>query len=234
MSALRWAGHLLGSVPPGDPLGPVQQDPDQVRDAACRLVEPDRVCHPPDPPDLHPPAGLGLIGTVLQWLVWVVFIALVVVLLVLLVRAAMGMSGRGSGRRRRRRRLDEPDVELLGTVQIDTSREPSDWRREADEHRRAGRAREAIRCRYRALVGDLARLDLIDEIPGRTTGEERAQLVVVAPIASAPFDAVAELFDDTWYGLRHATDADVADIERLEDQVLQRVPGRAARQVVDA
>jgi len=32
---------------------------------------------------------------------------------------------------------------------------------------------------------------LIDEIPGRTTGEERAQLLRVAPAAAPPFDRAA-------------------------------------------
>jgi hypothetical protein len=211
----------IATAPPDDPFGTVDQDPDEIRDEACRLVASDRVCSPPKPPkSFDPPAGLGWIGTVLQWLVWIVFFALVVALVVLLVRAAMGLGGRGR-RRRRRRTDDEPEAEMLGGVRIDTSREPADWRRDADAHRAAGRFRDAVRCRYRALVGDLARAALIDEIPGRTTGEERVQLADVAPPASEPFDRVAGLFDDTWYGDRTATDADVAEVERLEHEVLQ-------------
>ena len=45
----------------------------------------------------------------------------------------------------------------------------------------ARRFRDAIRCRYRALVGDLARRGMIDEIPGRTSGEERVQMAAAAP-----------------------------------------------------
>jgi hypothetical protein len=61
---------------------------------------------------------------------------------------------------------------------------------------------------------------LIDEIPGRTTGEERAQLRGVLPVAGAPFDAAADLFDDAWYG--HAeVDADDDDrFQALERDVL--------------
>lgn len=225
-TALRVTARVTGSVagaPPGDPLGPVDQDPDQIRDEACRLVAADRVCSPPKPPkDLDPPSSLGWIGSVLQALVWIVFIALVVALVVLLVRAAMGLGGRGR-RRRRTRIVDEPEVEVLGGVRIDTSREPADWRRDADAHRAAGRFRDALRCRYRALVGDLARAGLIDEIPGRTTGEERVQLAEVAAVAAPPFDRVAELFDSTWYGDRPASDGDVAEVEQLERQVLQLV-----------
>ena len=82
-----------------------------------------------------------------------------------------------------------------------------------DEHRRAGRYRDALRCRYRALVGDLARRGLIDEIPGRTTGEERTQLHRVQPDAGTPFASAADLFDGAWYG-HVAVDAD--DDERFQ------------------
>jgi hypothetical protein len=85
-------------------------------------------------------------------------------------------------------------------VVIDRSREPSDWRTEADEHARHGRFRDALRCRYRALVGDLARRGLLDEIPGRTTGEERGQLRTTAPVAAPEFTDATDLFDRAWYG----------------------------------
>jgi hypothetical protein len=85
-------------------------------------------------------------------------------------------------------------------VVIDRSREPSDWRLEAEEHARHGRFRDALRCRYRALVGDLARRGLLDEIPGRTTGEERGQLRATAPVAASEFTDATDLFDRAWYG----------------------------------
>ena len=41
-----WAGRLLLAAP--DPLPPVDQDPDDVQDAACRIVERSpEVCRPP-------------------------------------------------------------------------------------------------------------------------------------------------------------------------------------------
>ncbi len=218
LAALVDVVHAVGA-PPDDPLGPVEQDPDQIRESACRLVAADRVCSPPKPRSVDPPSGLGWIGSLVEAVVWIVFVALVVVLVVLLVRAAMGLGGLGR-RRRRPRDVADPEAEPLGAVRIDTSREPAEWRCEADAHRTAGRFRDAVRCRYRALVGDLARAGLIDEIPGRTSGEERVQLREVVPSAGPPFDRVAWLFDDTWYGDRDATDDDVAEVERLEQDVL--------------
>jgi len=125
---------------------------------------------------------------------------------------ATGWSGKS-----RKRTTDEgdedEDVVERDIVAVDRSREPVNWRKEADEHRREGRFRDALRCRYRALVGDLARRGLIDEIPGRTTGEERAQLRRVTPLAAKPFNAAADMFDGAWYGHR---DVDAGDDDRFQ------------------
>ena len=110
---------------------------------------------------------------------------------------------------------------------VDRSREPVNWRAEAEAHRAAGRFRDALRCRYRALVGDLARRGLIDEIPGRTTGEERAQLRVVLPDSSPPFEEAADLFDEAWYGLVPVGAGDDDRFQHLEQDVLTRARGRA-------
>jgi len=142
-----------------------------------------------------------------------VFIALIMVLLVFLIRAFLNRSG-GAGAKRRSAATDDLDEIEQDAVAIDRSREPRTWREEADEHRRAGRYRDAMRCRYRALVGDLARRGLIDEIPGRTTGEERTQLGNVQPDAGSPFTSAADLFDGAWYG--HVA-VDANDDERFQE-----------------
>lgn len=197
----RWTPWLV-SVPPPDPLGPVQQDPDSVRDAACRLVESSEVCAPAPPATIVESAGAssgggGLFGMLL----WLLLIAAVLGVVYLGVRYFLE-------RERSARRsgddgpddIDPHDDALIGTVSIDRARDPRDWRDEAAQHRAAGRIRDALRCRYRALVGDLARRGLLDEIPGRTTGEERGQLRASAPAAVSSFGEGADLFDAAWYG----------------------------------
>jgi hypothetical protein len=228
------AAGMRRLVNPDDPLGPVDQDPDEIRRAACELVAPDNVCRPPDaaPPDVGNPStdGAGGLAAVFEIVVWLLFFALVALLVVIVVRAVM--SGRIGTRRRRKppASADEDDeVEVLAQVAVDRSREPADWRRHAEEHRRAGRHREAIRCRYRALVGDLARRGLIDEIPGRTSGEERSQMAVVAPAGSSAFSAAAEIFDNAWFGDVPVTEADVQQIEALEADVLAVAGGSRHR-----
>jgi hypothetical protein len=98
--------------------------------------------------------------------------------------------------------LVDPDEDLdeaVGERIIDEQRPPERWRRSAEEHRAAGRFRDSVRCEYRALVGDLARAGAVDEIPGRTSGEERAQLAALAPAVSQNFDDAADIFDEAWF-----------------------------------
>ncbi|MEQ1872908.1 MAG: DUF4129 domain-containing protein [Ilumatobacteraceae bacterium] len=223
---MRIAVSLVGWLIEGsDPFEPIEQDPDAVREEACRLVSRDTsVCAPPD--TRPPPTESGGAGFNLDWLaalIWLLFIVALIALLVFLVRFFIDRSGR----RRKKRKPDSDDADDIDQVEqaavaIDRSREPTNWRAEADEHRRAGRYREALRCRYRALVGDLARRGLIDEIPGRTTGEERSQLRQVQPTAGSPFTSAADLFDDAWYG-HHAVDAeDDERFQSLERDVLAK------------
>lgn len=208
-------GLVNGVINGSDPFEPIEQDPDTVREEACRLVSRDSsVCAPPD--TRPPPTGSGGGGFNLDWLaalIWLVLIVAVIALLAYLVRFFIDRSGRGRKKKQESDETDDLDHVEQAAVAIDRSREPTNWRAEADEHRRAGRYREALRCRYRALVGDLARRGLIDEIPGRTTGEERSQLRQVQPTAGNPFTSAADLFDDAWYG-HHTVDAD--DDERFQ------------------
>ena len=154
-----------------------------MRTQACKLVANDSTCstttvvRTDSGTSAAGAAGLDLVTMAL----WIALIAGLVVLLVVVGRALATRSAKVDDDVEE---LDDPGVEEVGGVVVDRRREPSNWRAEADAHRRAGRFRDALRCRYRALVGDLARRGLIDEIPGRTTGEERAQLHDVAPRAA--------------------------------------------------
>jgi hypothetical protein len=217
-----FVGRLLAAAPPTTTpggLGPVDQDPQHVREQACRIVTSnDKVCVPAT--TTPPKTGDGS-SFDLSWLgalLWLLLIVGLVVLLVVIVRA---FASRGWKRRQKDDDVeDELDEVELSAVAIDRSREPVNWRAEAEAHRRAGRFRDALRCRYRALVGDLARKGLIDEIPGRTTGEERAQLREIRPLASPPFDAAADLFDDAWYGDVPVAASDDDRFQTLERDVL--------------
>ena len=104
-------------------------------------------------------------------------------------------------------------VRLGRTVQADTRiagitlegvhrRSPAEWRAEAEEHEAAGRWKEALRSRYRALVGDLVAEGLLDDIAGRTTGELRRDLAERDPGRREAFDQATLLFELAWYADR--------------------------------
>lgn len=218
---VSWSVRVVGAAP-DDPFGPVDHDPDRIRENACRLLSPDLVCAPPSSTPRRPP-NLGWLDVVFRALVLVAIVALAVGLVYLIVRVLMSHSPRRPRRRRRRQAAiqgdDDTEREIGPVRSNDPRRHPREWRAEADEHRRAGRYRDALRCRYRALVGDLARAGVIDEIPGRTTGEERAQMGATVA-AAAPFRRAADLFDDAWFGDAVVDDADVQAMEVLEHEVI--------------
>ena len=102
-------------------------------------------------------------------------------------------------------------------------RTAADWRAEAESHEAAGRWRPALRCRYRALVADLAARGLVEEVPGRTTGEYRRQVDVAVPDVAPAFDGATTLFEGAWYGGRETGAGDAARFRELEARVLEGV-----------
>jgi hypothetical protein len=100
-------------------------------------------------------------------------------------------------------------------------RAPADWRAEAEAHEKAGEWRQALRCRYRALVADLAGRGILEEVPGRTAGEYRIELGQTLPAAAPAFRGATELFEGAWYGRRPTAAPDSARFRQLADQVLE-------------
>lgn len=187
------------------PFGPSDVDPDDIRDVACEATASAQTCNPPPPdpvqprdiPDIgDPPSGLGLIG---QLLVVVLVAALVLMIVWLVMRWRDGQVVDADGDDGDDLDRDEEVDEEIGARVIDVETPPERWRRHAAEHRAAGRYREAIRCQYRALVGDLARAGYVDEIPGRTSGEERSQVADIAPGLADAFATAADAFDVAWF-----------------------------------
>ena len=110
---------------------------------------------------------------------------------------------------------------LAVTIAGNRSRPAAAWRAEAEDHERAGEWRHALRCRYRALVADLAGRGVLDEIPGRTAGEYRSELAVAVPAAGPPFAGATELFERAWYGGRPTGAGDADRFRHLEAEVLE-------------
>jgi hypothetical protein len=100
-------------------------------------------------------------------------------------------------------------------------RTPADWLAEVARCEAVGDWRGALRSRYRGLVAELARRGLLEEIPGRTTGEYRRAVDANLPNRSDDFGDATELFEHAWYG-DEPTDAPAsARFRALAERVLE-------------
>jgi hypothetical protein len=108
----------------------------------------------------------------------------------------------------------------VGVVPVTAHRPSVEWRREAEEHEARGEWRQAMRCRYRALVSDLVARRVLRDVPGRTAGEYRAELAEAAPAVAGDFSGATELFELAWYGQRSTGPDESARFQQLADRVL--------------
>jgi hypothetical protein len=135
--------------------------------------------------------GAGGRGSIIGTMV---LIAVAVVLVVLVVRFTRSVRG-------------VPAVRVAVDEHI--GRSPRQWLEEAEGHEAAGRWRDAIRCRYRATLAEMASGGLVEEVAGRTSGEYRATVEQDVPAAAQPFAEVTDAFEQAWYGHGETTKRDV-------------------------
>lgn len=153
--------------------------------------------------------GPGFLGN----LVSLAIIIGIAVVLVLLVRALLG-------RTRLPKQTDDDEL----TIELEEGRDATDWRRDAERFESAGQWREAMRARYRELVRSLIDDGVLDDLPGRTTGEYRGEFVQARAGQADSFIELTELFEAVWYG---GIDTDAADNQRyrqLADAARRREP----------
>lgn len=139
---------------------------------------------------------------------WVIAVVVAIVVAYLLVRFVLALRA-DPGRR-------EADM-------ADPRRPPEDWEAEAARFEAAGDWRQALRCRYRATVAQLARRGLVEEVPGRTAGEYRVEVAQNLPSAARPFGLATLMFEDAWYGGRAVGEAQHAQFRALASEVNQTV-----------
>jgi hypothetical protein len=148
--------------------------------------------------------GVGGSASILAWLILAVAVAIVAFLV---IRFAKGVT---------------PDAARRAGPAMARPRTADDWRAEAVDHEEQGQWRAGLRCRYRALVADLAQRGLVDEVPGRTTGEYRAEVDENVPKVAPEFGSATELFEAAWYGNRPTGEEESARFRQLADRVLVR------------
>jgi hypothetical protein len=211
--ALGLAAGSAAAAGPGDLPAP-QEGPDAARRRAEDiLARPEFV---PEPKSLverlldeigelieKVVGGIGAGNEILAWVV---------------VAALCGLLGFGLWRAVRALQTDPGS---RGGVEVDGRVRPAaDWRAEAAAHEAAGRWRDALRCTWRATVAELAARGLVEEVPGRTTGEYRAGVARSLPGAADAFTRATRLFEDAWYAAVEVGPADATRVRELGDQVL--------------
>ena len=130
---------------------------------------------------------------------------------------------------RRVRRDRSIELALSGAI----GRSPAEWEAEASAHERAGRWREALRCRYRLVIARLAERGLVEELPGRTTGEYLKEATAGDPAVSPDLRAITTAFERVWYGNRPVGESDLVSV-RAAGERLAAGAGRSGRELVGA
>ncbi len=153
------------------------------------------------------PFGLGA-GGVPVWVGWLVLVALAALVGVLIYRSRAGW--------RRDRVAGERGH---GRVVVSAGDDRVDWAAEADRCESLGLWREALRARYRVLVGDLAQRGVIGDLVGRTAGELVADVRTTAPGVAPAFAAATDEFEAAWYGGAPVGPAGRDRFVRLADDV---------------
>jgi hypothetical protein len=205
-------------------LPPSSHDPAEVRDLADRILAASRYDRPPESlPEriqgwfadriadaLSTLVGTGA-GTLLAWIV---------------VLGAIGAVGFLIARHGGTVRVDRPAAGEPSAM-VELSRSPREWRRDADALEAQGRWREALRCRYRALVGELVRRGAIPDQVGRTAGEYVRDVASSRPDAAPAMAAATELFEAAWYGDAPTGAVELARFRDLDAAVLASPRPRA-------
>jgi hypothetical protein len=137
---------------------------------------------------LHFSPGVGgqftAMSQLVSWLIVIGAVAALVAVLVLVIR-----------RWTPRARSDDDELE----VEILDERTTAQWRADARRLEEEGRWKDALRARYRELVGELIDRSILDPRPGRTTGEFRDDVASAAPQVAESFDEASWLFEFAWY-----------------------------------
>ncbi|MEX2293672.1 MAG: DUF4129 domain-containing protein [Acidimicrobiales bacterium] len=198
-------------------LPPSVHDPQKVRDLAEQILGDARYQRPSKSiPDRILGWFLDQIGSVVGSLVgsgagavvaWAAVLGVVSLTILLIVRY-----GRVGGFER----STEPTARLM----VELARTPAEWLAEAEAMEAAGRWKEGLRCRHRALVGSLVHRGAIPERAGRTAREYVGDVVVARVEVAAEFAEATDLFEQAWYGDVPTGPDESARFQQLGDDIL--------------
>jgi hypothetical protein len=228
---LAFAGAVLLPVvraQPGELPAPVPS-PGEVRDAAAQILR--------DP--AYRASGPSVLERVLRWIggrldsllpdqlggsggpgavvVWV----LVVLVLALALRAVV----RSGWRPRRPRHRRDGAHDDLPEFRLAAQHDAAAWRAEAERLEAARAWRQAVHARYGELVAVLVERGVLVDVPGRTSGEYRAEFDAVTPVPAnaRAFARATDVFERAWYTDAPVDANDVATIRSAAADVLEPV-----------
>jgi len=164
------------------------------------------------------PLGLSF-GGLPAWAGWVVIGLLAALVAVLVYRSRAGW------------RRDRGVGGDGGWVVVTGDDDAVDWQAEVAACEAAGRWREALRARYRVLVGELARRGVIGDLVGRTAGELAAEVRAGAPAVAPAFTEATRLFEAAWYGDAPVGPGERDRFARLAGEALSAADATAPRVV---
>jgi hypothetical protein len=195
-------------------LPPVAHDPADVRERATDLLS-----RPPFVDERPGPVGrflrtLGdLVADVLARLLatlgsgtlvgWVVVVVGTLLLAAVVWRLTRGMTA------------DRSIPVVAPTV---AGRTAADWQAAAVAAEEAGDRREALRCRYAALVATLVETGLLEDVPGRTVGELDREVDRNAPALAPVVTDAGERFERVFYGRRSVGTDDLEVVAAAAEQ----------------
>ena len=122
-------------------------------------------------------------------------------------------------------RTVQADPRQVTGITVERSRRPDEWDAEAERLEGEGEWKAALRCRFRALVGTLVAQGHVDDVPGRTTGEYRAEVAAALPGVDRAFAGATLIFEAAWYGNQPTGGGENRRFRALADEVL--AAGRA-------
>lgn len=111
------------------------------------------------------------------------------------------------------------DVVDVG-VDAEEDRPADGWRAEAEAAEAAGEWKDALRARYRWLLGELFERQLLTNVPGRTPGEYRNDVRRVLSEPANDFSTATDLFEGAWYGNEATGAAENRRFRECADRVI--------------
>lgn len=118
-------------------------------------------------------------------------------------------------------------------AKTDRTLSAAQWEALASAAQQSGDLREAVRCKYRALIVDFHSRGLLEELPGQTAGQYAAIVTRDVPRVGVAFQRATEQFERAWYGITPVTGEQLQAMTEAVHAAKQTV-GATSNRLADA